>query len=201
MPPTKTEAPLDEKLREHLRDFETFFEAIGFKQRQGRVWGMLVLAGRPLSLGEVAEQLGISIGSASEALTELREWGAITSEFSPTHRAQLHSPVSDTLSIVATVLRRREQVAIERFKESARHALAHLQRGDERDPRIETLQSIVTTSDIAQGAIQFFVTTANGTSMDADTRLSRLMRRMMGLGAKLSNEAIKFIGKNDGGRA
>lgn len=195
MPPTKTEAPLDEKLREYLRDFETFFEAIGFKQRQGRVWGMLVLAGRPLSLAEIAEQLGISIGSASEALTELREWGAITSEFSPTHRCQLHSPVSDTLSIVATVLRRREQVAIERFKESARAALNMVQRGDERDPRVETLQSIVTTSDIAQGAIQFFVTTANGTSMDTDTRLSRLMRRMMGMGAKLSNEAMKLIRK------
>ena len=49
--------------------------------------------------------------------------------------------------------------------------------------------------DIAQGAIQFFVTTANGTSMDTDTRLSRLMRRMMGMGAKLSNEAMKLIRK------
>jgi len=54
MPPTKTEAPMDEKLREFLPQFETFFEAIGFKQRQGRVWGMLVLAGRPLSLAEIS---------------------------------------------------------------------------------------------------------------------------------------------------
>lgn len=152
---------MDNTLRDQLQTFESFFQAIGFKQRQGRVWGLLVLEGRPKSAADIAHELQISIGSTSECLTELREWGAVKSEFSPEHRCQLHSAVSDTLGIVATVLRRREQVAVQRFMESARSALDYVnERYGEEDPRAETLASIVSTAQIADAAIQFFVSTA-----------------------------------------
>ena len=61
-------ASLDPELREQLVTFETFFKTFGFKRIQGRVWGLLVLAGQPLSSKDVMAELGISQGAASTTL-------------------------------------------------------------------------------------------------------------------------------------
>ncbi len=186
------EVPMDERLREHLPTFERFFESIGFKPRLGRLWGFMVLSGRPLSSADIAHELNMSIGSTSESLTELREWGAITSEFSPQHRCHLHSAVSDTMSIVVTVLRRREQVAIARFKDSAANALGHVQQSyGKDDPRVAPLQSIVSTSEIAEAAIQFFVAASSGLPTEGNTRLNRLIRRLVEIGIRVPTEVAK----------
>jgi len=50
---------LDEPLREQLPTFEVFFKTFGFKRIHGRVWGLLVLAGQPLSSKEIAAELSI----------------------------------------------------------------------------------------------------------------------------------------------
>jgi DNA-binding transcriptional regulator GbsR (MarR family) len=145
---------MDDVLREHLKTFETFFSAIGFKPRLGRVWGMLALAGKPQSAADIARELDMSGGSVSECLSELREWGAATSEFSSEHRCQMHSAVSDTMSIVTTVLRRREQLAVQNFKDSARSALHYVtERYGDNDSRVRTLDSIVTISEIVEAMI------------------------------------------------
>lgn len=189
---TNTKDLMDERLREHLPTFERFFEAIGFKPRLGRLWGFLVLAGKPLSSADIAHELNMSIGSTSESLTELREWGAITSEFSPQHRCQLHAAVSDTMSIVVTVLRRREQVAIAKFKESAAHALTHVQQSyGKEDPRATPLQSIVNTSELAEAAINFFVTASSGLPSEGQSRMNRLIRRMVEIGIRVPTEVAK----------
>ena len=39
---------LEPELAEQIQTFETFFKSFGFKRIHGRVWGLLVLAGRPL---------------------------------------------------------------------------------------------------------------------------------------------------------
>jgi DNA-binding transcriptional regulator GbsR (MarR family) len=183
---------MDDHLRDHLSNFERFFETIGFKPRLGRVWGLLTLAGKPLSSAEIAGELSMSIGSTSECLTELREWGAIKSEFSPTHRCQLHTAISDTMSIVATVLRRREQVAIARFKESMAQALEYVNNVyGPSDPRATVLQSIVGTSEIAEAAIQFFVSASSGQTQDPNSRFNRFVRRMLEFGLRVPGELTR----------
>jgi DNA-binding transcriptional regulator GbsR (MarR family) len=184
---------MDEVLREHLQMFETFFNAIGFKSRLGRVWGLLALSGKPMSAAEITAELDMSAGSVSECLSELREWGAATSEFSSEHRCQMHSAVSDTMSIVTTVLRRREALAVQNFKENARSALRHVtERYGERDARARTLQSIVTTSEIAEATIQFFVATGSAVPNDENSRLARVIRRMTAIGMKVPGELSKM---------
>jgi len=122
-PPVPAEfAGLDPELAEELPTFEVFFKTFGFKRMLGRVWGLLVLAGQPLSSKEVSQELSISLGATSAALNELAEWGAIQSSFDPARRCQMHAAVGNTLSIVATVLRRREQVVFGQFKAGATHA-------------------------------------------------------------------------------
>src|SRR5258705_3007397 len=107
---------LDQPLAAGLPAFEQFFKTFGFKRVHGRVWGLLVLSGQPLSSREIGDQLSLSQGATSTCLSELTEWGAIHSGFDAARRCHLHAPVGNTLSIVATVFRRREQVVIGHFK-------------------------------------------------------------------------------------
>lgn len=184
---------MDDVLREHLITFETFFSAIGFKSRLGKVWGLLALSGRPLRAAEIAEELDMSSGSVSECLSELREWGAVTSEFSSEYRCQIHSAVSDTMSIVTTVLRRREQLAVQNFKDNARSALRYVtERHGEDDARVRTLQSIVTTSEIAEATIQFFVAASSAVPSNDESRLARVVKRMAAIGMKVPGEFNRF---------
>src|SRR5262249_23772517 len=117
---------LDQPLSEQLPAFELFFKTFGFKRVHGRVWGLLVLAGQPLSMREIAAERGLSQGATSPCLTELPEWAAIQSEFDAQRRCPLPSPVGNTLSIVATVFRRREQVMLSRFKHAVQAMLVYV---------------------------------------------------------------------------
>src|SRR5689334_9549299 len=69
---------LDAELAAQLPTFEQFFKTFGFKRVHGRIWGLLVLIGRPLSAKEIAIGLSLSQGATSQALNELTHWGAIT---------------------------------------------------------------------------------------------------------------------------
>jgi DNA-binding transcriptional regulator GbsR (MarR family) len=141
---------LDAPLRSQLQTFEVFFKTVGFKRIHGRVWGLLVLAGQPLSSKEVGTELAISLGATSTTLHELAEWGAITSSFDSTRRCHLHAPVGNTLSIVATVLRRREQVIFGQFKQNATRTLDYVrERHGERDP-CASLRSIISSCEITK---------------------------------------------------
>ena len=142
---------LDDALMAELATFELFFKTFGFKRVHGRVWGFLVLAGQPLSSKEIVEHLSLSQGATSTCLNELGEWGAITSEYDSSRRCNLHSAVGNTLSIVATVFRRREQVVFGKFKESAQKTLYFVSaRYGEKDSRVLVLRSIISTCEIAE---------------------------------------------------
>src|SRR5262245_38261041 len=71
LPRTHEFAGLDEALAAELPAFENFFKTFGFKRVHGRVWGLLVLAGQPLSSREIADELSLSQGATSTTLSEL----------------------------------------------------------------------------------------------------------------------------------
>ncbi len=174
---------LDEQLALQLPNFEQFFKTFGFKRIHGRIWGLLVLAGQPLSMREISDYLKLSQGASSTALTELIEWGTITSEFDSLRRCQLHAPVSNTLSIVATVLRRREQVVFQHFKLSATRTLAYVsERYGDRDPRVFTLRSIISTCEIAESVMQLVVGAVASALDDSESILSKAIHTALRVG-------------------
>lgn len=174
---------LEEPLRDEILTFEVFFKTFGFKRMLGRVWGLLVLAGQPLSSKEIASELGISQGATSTAVNELAEWGALQSEFDSTRRCHLHRPVGNTLSIVATVLRRREQVAFGQFRQGAERALIHVkERHGVRDPRVLTLRSIISSCEIAEALMQLIFNAVGSALGDPESLLSRTISRALKLG-------------------
>ncbi len=181
-------AGLDEALVAELPAFEQFFKTFGFKRVHGRVWGLLVLAGQPLSSREVGDALSLSQGATSTCISELTEWGAIQSEFDAARRCHLHAPVGNTLSIVATVFRRREQVVIGRFKKSVQSMQGYVQdRYGEKDPRALTLRSILSSLEIADAVLQLVFSSVERALGDSESLLSRAVRTALKVGLPKSS--------------
>jgi len=181
------EAPLvEDALLAELPTFESFFKTFGFKRVHGRVWGLLVLARRPLSSKEISQTLSISQGATSTTLSELAEWGAITSRFDSQRRCNLHEPVGNALSIVATVFRRREQVVFQQFRQTAERSLAFIrERHGEKDPRVLTLRSILTTCDIGEAVMQLVFSAVQNAMTDPESLLSRAVNAAFKVGVGL----------------
>lgn len=176
-------AAIDEPLLEELPTFELFFKTFGFKRVHGRVWGLLVLAGRPLSSREICAQLGISQGAVSTTLNELAEWGAVSSVFDSSRRCNLHGPVGNALSIAATVFKRREQVVFQQFRGTAERILDHVTKHHgELDPRVITLRSIITTCDIAEALMQLVFNAVQGAMRDSESVLSKAIHAAFKVG-------------------
>lgn len=187
---------LDPELLNELPTFEVFFKTFGFKRMLGRVWGLLVLAGQPLSSKEVAQSLSISLGATSTALNELAEWGAIQSSFDSARRCQLHAPVGNSLSIVATVLRRREQVVFGQFKAGAERTIELVRkRYGRHDPRVLTLRSIISSCEIAESLMQLVFSAVGSALGDSESLLSRAVSRALRAGVAVP---AKLLAGNNG---
>lgn len=170
-------ALLDPELAEALPSFELFFKTFGFKRIHGRVWGLLVLCGQPLSSKQISHELGISMGATSTTLNELSEWGAITTEFDSPRRCHLHAPVGNALSIVATVFRRREQVVFQHFQQTAKRTQEYIaRRHGERDPRVLTLRSIIATCELAEAMMQLIFSAVANALGDPQSLLARAVQ-------------------------
>jgi DNA-binding transcriptional regulator GbsR (MarR family) len=202
MPPKSSIAPipefegLDEPLQAQLPTFELFFKTFGFKRVHGRVWGLLVLAGQPLSSREVSRELGLSVGATSTTLNDLLEWGAIQNEFDSHRRCHLHSPVGNTLSIVATVFRRREQVVFGKFKQAAEATHDYIRgRYGDKDPRVYTLRSIITSCSIAEAVMQLVFSSVERALGDSESILTKAVGTALKVGMKVPT---RLIARNKG---
>ncbi|MFT5050458.1 MAG: hypothetical protein ACI8QZ_001860 [Chlamydiales bacterium] len=174
---------LDEPLLEQLPTFEVFFKSFGFKRIHGRIWGLLVLAGQPLSNKDITSVLGISQGATSTTVNELAEWGAISSSFDSGRRCHIHSPVGNTLSIAATVMRRREQVIFSQFKLGAAQTLTYVQgRYGKLDPRAVTLRSIISSCEIAEAVMQLVFSSVSSALGNPTSLLSKAINTALRVG-------------------
>ncbi|MBL8861511.1 MAG: hypothetical protein JNK02_05815 [Planctomycetes bacterium] len=176
-------AGLEPELHAQLPNFELFFRTFGFKRVHGRVFGLLVLAGQPLSSREIADALELSTGATSTTLHDLAEWGAIESEFDSARRCHLHRPVGNTLSIVATVFRRREQVVFKKFRGAAESTLEYVvERHGAKDPRVLTLRSIISSCEIAEAVMQLVFSSVERALGDSESVLAKAVSAALKVG-------------------
>jgi len=89
----------------------------GFKRVMGRVWALLYLRGDALSASDLCEQLSISSGAASMALSELEHWAVIRRIRKAGDRREYFEAETDIWKMISRVLRERELVQIERALE------------------------------------------------------------------------------------
>lgn len=151
------EVVLAPDLKVELVHFETFLQRIGFKRIEGAVWGLLVLADRPLTSEEMEKELGLSQSAVSLALKKLVHFGAVEIRENRETRAKTHVAKEDSLSIVATVFRKREQEAVLEFKQMAERALKKT-KASNNTVRERRLESMIQTCDMALAVMDFVMT-------------------------------------------
>lgn len=189
---------LQPEIKNSLVCFERFLQTVGFKRIEGSVYGFLILTPEPVTLAEIHEQLGISQGAASQALNALSQWGAIDSQWEPKKRAQVHQASEDSLKIVTTIFKKREQLAIAEFRANAQNALDTFSRmGDTpKSARTRRLKSLLVTCDVAN-AIIFFIDSLSqlGDMKHYQTAVRSLPRTLdaIVLGAKGSKFMVEKI--------
>lgn len=98
----------------------------GFKRPMGRIWALLYLAPEPLGAAEIGEQLRMSAGAVSMALSELVKWGAVKKTWRPGERRDYFEAETGIGRLVQRVLRERELVLVQRFAETLEAAEVRL---------------------------------------------------------------------------
>lgn len=172
---------VEPEILNELPSFENFFNRIGFKRIDGSVFGLLVLAKKPLSSEEIEQALNLSQSAVSLSLKTLTHFGAIETHGdrdNPGAKARLHSAKEDSLAIVASVFRKREEEIITDFKRMAQRVLDKSE-GPDYIIRKRRMQSIVTTCEIAESVMNFVITIAHNKSGSASAaQYESLVKRL-----------------------
>ncbi|MDO9181577.1 MAG: helix-turn-helix domain-containing protein, partial [Bacteriovorax sp.] len=146
---------IEPEILKELPHFEMFFNHIGFKRIDGSVFGLLVLAQKPLTSEEIEEALKLSQSAVSLSLKTLAHFGAIeTKDLRENSKARVHSAKEDSLNIVASVFRKREEEYIVEFKHMAQRVLDK-SNGASNEARKKRMQSIISTCEIAESVMNF----------------------------------------------
>jgi DNA-binding transcriptional regulator GbsR (MarR family) len=166
---------IDNNLLADIPAFETFLHKVGFKRNEGAIFGLLVLSEDPLSSEEIEQKLNLSQSSVSMALKKLSHYGAAYTFESrdPEKRVKLHTVKEDSLAIVATLFKKREQETIEEFKKMTSSILER-----EKNPhgvRAKRLKSIVTTCIMAESIMNFVIKLASKSDV---TRYEDVVKRI-----------------------
>lgn len=158
---TNKEHAISPHLMEEIPVFENFLHKIGFKRNEGAIYGLLVLSEKPLSSEDIERTLGLSQSAVSQGLKKLALYGAVETRESrdPEKRVKEHFAKEDSLAIVSSVFRKREQETIEEFKRMAQRVLATDPK-DNHHKRNRRLQSIVSTCEIAESVMNFVISLA-----------------------------------------
>ncbi len=155
-----------------LPHFENFFSRIGFKRIDGSVFGLLVLAQKPLTSEEIEEALNLSQSAVSLSLKTLAHFGAIeTRDDRENSKAKVHTAKEDSLNIVASVFRKREEEYIVDFRHMAQRVLEKSD-GSENAARRKRMQSINGTCEIAESVMNFVITIAQNKTREAHEQYS-----------------------------
>jgi DNA-binding transcriptional regulator GbsR (MarR family) len=121
----------------------------GFNTSTARVSALLIGAVEPLSLGAIAERLGISRGNASMCLKELRGWGVAQRVSLPGDRQDYYVSEGDLFRQTIAIARERKR---REFDPAARRALGALEElakdaTFEEASRVAEIRSYVETVD------------------------------------------------------
>lgn len=190
---------ITEELMEEIVVFESFLDRIGFKRIDGSVFGLLVLSSRPLSSEEIERTLGLSQSAVSLSLKNLAHFGAIETRDARQKRLKLHSAKENSLSIVASVFRKREQESVLEFKEMAQRSLKKMAKDPENSLRITRLQSILATCQLAEEVIAFVMNLAKIENQEVYrqiiNRVPKTLNMMMKTAIPLGNATEKVAEK------
>ena len=123
--------PVDRAIRTVAESIGELMEFWNFKPSMGRVWAVLYLSNTPLSAEDICGVTGLSAGSVSMTLNELRLWGvvrkALPENAGSGRRKKLYEAETDIWAMVTRVFRERELRQVQRTVASLRDAVRVLE--------------------------------------------------------------------------
>lgn len=98
----------------------------GINRTMAQIHALLIATGRPMSMDEIIERLGISRGNASMSLRDLMEWGVVQRFRRPGDRKDIYQCDTDPWHIVARVVRERKRRELDPTGTALRECIARL---------------------------------------------------------------------------
>lgn len=100
------ETPLLNDLEVEVIDlFVSVTRLAGLPKSYGEIYGLLFISPRPLPMDEIVERLGISKGSASQGLRQLRNFGAVRVTYIPGDRRDHYQAETELKKLAAGFLK------------------------------------------------------------------------------------------------
>lgn len=96
--------------------FGQFSKALGYPKSVGEIYGILYLADGCMSMGEIVEKLGLSLGSVSQGLKVLKGLEAISVRHSDTARKDLFTAETDFGLFLSCFLNDRVQPGVQTMR-------------------------------------------------------------------------------------
>lgn len=108
-----------EKARDNLiQEMGRLSSFAGFNKGMGQIYGLLYLSMEPVSLTEIAEQLGISKGNASINMRMMERWGLIHPISKKGDRRDYYQAETDFWKILRDILVERDKKEIDHILNS-----------------------------------------------------------------------------------
>jgi len=103
-------------------------ENAGFNRMVGQIYALLYLSPGQLSLGEIAEKLGVSKGSVSLNTTSMERWGMIKRFNHPADRRDYYEADTDFWRVIRGIMRTREKKIMKEFRNSLAESLKEVKK-------------------------------------------------------------------------
>lgn len=104
---------LDKAKEELTHELGRLSSFAGFNKAMGQIYGLLYLSKEPVSLGEIADQLGISKGNASLNIRMMERWRVIQPVSKKGDRKDYYQAETDFWKIVHDIINERDRKEID----------------------------------------------------------------------------------------
>jgi HTH-type transcriptional regulator, glycine betaine synthesis regulator len=121
----------------------------GVNRSIARVHALLIASDPPMSLDDVAQELGISRGNASMSLKELRAWGVVKKVSTPGDRRDFFETEPDVWKMFFQIIRERKRREFDPALAAVRAALEGVEpdADDKVLGRLRQMEDLLTTMD------------------------------------------------------
>lgn len=126
----------------------------GINRTMAQIHALLLITGRPHSMDEIVDRLGISRGNASMNLRDLMDWGVVQRFRRPGDRKDIYVTDPDPWKMVIRVVRERKRRELDPTAAAIRECLAMVSQcsdgreAEELRERLEGLQAIFRAIDV-----------------------------------------------------
>jgi len=161
-----------------------FIEYWGFKSIHGRVWAIIALSREPLVQVQIAQQLGVSRSLVSGVISELVERGLVRPV--DERRNSPYVAVTEFWPTVASVLRTREWMLLERTRQALEGLVAEAERvsdsGQADRYNLTRARSLLALTEAGQSLLRLVIGFPAGSGAE---RVTGWLRNVTGLVRRL----------------